>query len=332
MQNNMFELDFSEIDINNPFSITECTMSPHRKNSGSSLTDSVPHPYDSHFDINETPVRYRKNSRGRKVDDFDYNSKIQEELDKMGDEAKDPSLKRKLIQKIRNRLSANRSRFRSKVQMQNLCNENKALKKVNKELQEELENITNENKKLVKKLFKNNTVDSSPVVEIEEVPIKREEPKSEINYFKNMFFITAILLTFVLLPTGSDDKVKIGGAVPLLSLKKPISKIRNATIRELCNRNGLSNKSCITPKRYLYKLKQRINGYKPKQTNTNTLPQYKIKDLMNEVVSYSCYNQDDKLHNEERVFLFDKELLENINSNKELHYVSEALPIEHINN
>lgn len=333
MQNNIYELDFSEIDIKNPFLITECTTSPLRKNSGSSLTDSLPYPPEMAYSVEDDHSERRKNNRGRKVDDFDYNSKIQEELEKIGPEPQDPSSKRKLIQKIRNRLSANRSRVRSKIMTDALKDENRALKQINNELKQKVDILSIENNKLLEKLFKNEIVHTGTKDDVDKSPIIRENPQIEKGYFKNLFFITAILLTITLLPMGSTDKVKLGGAVPLLSLSKPISKIRNATIREFCTRNNISEKSCISTKRYLYKLKQQINKVNNRITvDEKTPPQYKVKNFMNEVVFYTCYNADDKSKRNERSFLFDKEFLEAFSNKKEVHYVSEAWSVEDINN
>ena len=53
-----------------------------------------------------------KKRRGNKKDDFDYNKYIDRELKKMDTSKMDSSRKKKLIQKIRNRMSAQRSRLR----------------------------------------------------------------------------------------------------------------------------------------------------------------------------------------------------------------------------
>lgn len=53
-----------------------------------------------------------KKRRGNKKDDFDYNKYIEKELRKMDTSKMDSGRKKKLIQKIRNRMSAQRSRLR----------------------------------------------------------------------------------------------------------------------------------------------------------------------------------------------------------------------------
>ena len=80
MQQNIYELDFSEIDILNPFSIMERTPSPQSNKSGSSFTESSPYLEDLNMSIVEKDLNSRKAHKGRKIDDFDYNARIQEEL------------------------------------------------------------------------------------------------------------------------------------------------------------------------------------------------------------------------------------------------------------
>lgn len=59
---------------------------------------------------------------------FDYQTYIQQELRRMDAEALDPQVKKKLVQKIRNRLSAQRSRNRQKNGMTRLETENAELR------------------------------------------------------------------------------------------------------------------------------------------------------------------------------------------------------------
>ena len=331
MQNPLYELDFSQIDLSNPFAITECSSPVQPQNPSLSLSSSVIYLQESTFNTEEPQSIKKKNNRGRKVDDFDYNTRIKEELEKIGEKVNDPQSKKKLIQKIRNKLSANRSRLRSKDEMKTLRNENTALKEMNEELRQQMESFANENKKLIEKLFKDKSLNSEIKTDFEDESIIRENSKGEKGHFKNLFFITAILLTISLFPSISQDNVKISGVVPLLSLKKPLQKLKKSTITEFCNKNNLNDKKCMSPKRYLYKLKQQINKHKNRILSDQTsLPQFKVKDFMNEVISYTCYNSNDKKN--ERVFLFDKEFLENVSGNTELHYVSETWPVEHMNN
>lgn len=62
------------------------------------------------------------------TEDFDYKQYVKDEMVKLQEQNLDPQIKKKLIQKIRNWMSAQRSWMRKKYQMQNLEEENKKLK------------------------------------------------------------------------------------------------------------------------------------------------------------------------------------------------------------
>ena len=333
MQTPLYELDFSEIDLNNPFAITESSSPLQPKKSGISFSDSLPDLPESRYNPEEQYSQGRRNNRGHKVDDFDYSARIEEELQKMGEKADNPANKKKLIQKIRNKLSANRSRLRSKAEMKSLRDENSALKTVNVGLKHQIELFASENKRLIDDLFKNKTLASDIKTDLEDDSIVRENSKGERTHLKNLLFITAILLTVSFLPSVSRDNVKLSGVVPLLSIQKPTGKAKRHTIKEFCNKNLLPDNKCVPPKRYLYKLKQHIKRYKSSFPSEKTSKsQFKLTDFRNEVVSYKCYNSNDIIKNKERVFLFDKEFLDNVKDKTELHYVSETWPVEDINN
>ena len=72
-----------------------------------------------------------KKRRGNKKDDFDYNKYIDRELKKMDTSKMDQNKKKKLIQKIRNRMSAQRSRLRQKRVLSELEVENQNLIETN---------------------------------------------------------------------------------------------------------------------------------------------------------------------------------------------------------
>ena len=80
----------------------------------------------------------QKKRRGNKKDDFDYNKHIERELVKMDTTKMDSNKKKKLIQKIRNRMSAQRSRLRQKRVLSDLELENQNLLETNKTLAEKV--------------------------------------------------------------------------------------------------------------------------------------------------------------------------------------------------
>lgn len=69
--------------------------------------------------------------RGNKKDDFDYGKYIKKELKRLGFATLEAGKKKKLIQKIRNRKSAQRSRLRQKEILLQMEDENKLLKSEN---------------------------------------------------------------------------------------------------------------------------------------------------------------------------------------------------------
>lgn len=167
--------------------------------------------------------KVQKKRRGNKKDDFDYNKYIEREMKKMDTTKMDSNKKKKLIQKIRNRMSAQRSRLRQKrvlshleVENQNLLDANKTLVDKVKELEEEnsrmksfIHNFKPENKFSIstdldseKEYSQCNTISRSDPV----LSMKNDLP------FKTFFIIAMIcLLTIFSGSTYQTQGVKIGG-------------------------------------------------------------------------------------------------------------------------
>ena len=328
------ELDFAEIDLRNPFSITESTLSHKRKSSTSSLNDSFPNPNDLIDDSTERTEIIKKSNRGRKLDNFDYNSKIQEELKKLSDNVPDGPEKKKLIQKIRNRLSANRSRLRLKSEVEYYKEENQGLKLIIADLKEQLDIVNNENQGLKQKLFQIGCLSSPVTPEAEPIEFTRTSPKISKSYTKNVFFIGALIFIIATLGTTTVNRVKMAGTVPLLSFNTQKVKDKKATLSELCRQSGTNAAATGPSRKYLYKLKQKINKKIASITElTKLLPQYKIKDFMTEIVSLNCKFSDNNGSNDiERVFLFDKHVAEEAKKSSDALYVSEIWPLEFIDN
>lgn len=327
------ELNFAEIDIKNPFSITESTLTPMRRSSVSSLNDSFPHPTDIQNESQDNILVNKKSNRGKKLDNFDYNSKIQEELQRLGESAADEASKKKLIQKIRNRISANRSRLRLKSEVETLKEENENLIIVIQDLEAKLDHSSNENQVLKQKLFETGYISHPMTPQAEPANYYRTKVNINKSYVKNTFFIATILIAVAMLGNSTINRVKMGGAVPLLSLNGQKTKTRNATVTEFCKKQASPTSECASSKIYLYKLKQKVNKKINNLTELNkTLPQYKVKDFMTEIISFSCQSSDNKGKKIERVFLFDKEVVREARKNTEALYVSETWPIEYVHN
>ena len=86
----------------------------------------------------ETSESKKERKRPAKKDDFDYKSYIDKEIERLDAQNMEKNAKRKLIQKIRNKMSAQRSRERSKNMMKDLQQENADLKSENSELKKEI--------------------------------------------------------------------------------------------------------------------------------------------------------------------------------------------------
>ena len=110
-----------------------------------SLTQGISSPDDSIYVI---PQKTKKIEKKTKKDDFDYKKYINEELRRLNAENLEGKAKKRLIQKIRNRMSAQRSRQRNKSILENLKHENELLKNQNNSLLDNLKSSKNENEYL----------------------------------------------------------------------------------------------------------------------------------------------------------------------------------------
>lgn len=225
-----------------------------------SESESFTDMFDSHIDLSnkhkiftkvpklslssqETGCSLSRNERHKnnKKDDFDYNAYIKEELSRFNAENIDPKARKQLIQKIRNRISAQRSRQRSKITMKNLQTENNFLKSQNYELIKTIKHLRDENETLKKqtKSF-NDSFRSFSTINVDDnsdfdSPKISRDCKNTINIpYRNLLFVSMIIMTIMICPKISTDRVKIGGIVPLFTnnIKGPFKKIPN--IKNIC--------------------------------------------------------------------------------------------------
>lgn len=87
----------------------------------------------------------RIKKRGNKKDDFDYGKYIKTELKRLGYTTLEANKKKKLIQKIRNRKSAQRSRLRQKEILMQMERENIQLKTENQDLKKRISELEQAN-------------------------------------------------------------------------------------------------------------------------------------------------------------------------------------------
>lgn len=181
-----------------------------------------------------------------KHDEFDYNSYIREELQKLKAEDLDPQTRKRLIQKIRNRMSAQRSRNRSKMVMSQLQDENTYLRLHNTELIQKLQMLKEENMFLHGQLNNGQTdvANSEESTEGEGVISRQSRPET-VALYKNVLVISAIVLAMTLAPNQAPQSVKLAGVVPLLTsdVSMPVKQLQDmdSICKGYCLRHNCSN-------------------------------------------------------------------------------------------
>ena len=308
------EIDFSCIDLDNPFNISPQIS----RDSEESLEALVPpEPVRQAPQLLSIP-KARRNRRGRKVDDFDYKSRIDEELAKMGADKLEGKARKKAIQKIRNRLSANRSRMRTKEEFENLKAENQSLKQLNETLEKKIRFYERENKKLTfgydGEPYKRTRVNSNETITESCPKYVREDSMSDFGLGKGLLFLALVCVLLVCLPSISQEGVQMGGF--LLSTPKTDKSL--SRIEKYCEKKFPNKGGCPTPKTYIYKMRQQAN-----QSSRAKRVKKSGSESMREVVPFKCYGKEKE--DGSRLFLVDKQLVESRNRHK-IHFVSELFP------
>jgi len=207
-------------------------------------------PYFDNF-LTPSPAQQtdQKSSAARKnrKDDFDYDTYIRNELVKHGADDLDTSIKKKMIQKIRNRMSAQRSRQRQKGMLHMLEQENQELKDHNTLLIQQLIALQQENKELkeiVKKL--QSSKKASTISETDETlsfASSKENQRTRLStgssLNKGLVFLAIAALACILLPHSSTQPglVKMSGVVPFIGNKINVTReTQLKTIEDQCRR------------------------------------------------------------------------------------------------
>ncbi len=179
-----------------------------------------------------------KKRRGNKKDDFDYDRYIKQELKKMDLKNVNKQNRKKLIQKIRNRMSAQRSRQRQKKILKHLEEENYHLKINNQVLLKKIEELESRNNFLETELtqFNKNKFSFSTEAEsrktsfFDSPPIySREEINTEgLSFIKPFMFLVAIFALLALLPASMGrSPTKLAGIV------SPFTSTKNLFLEEI---------------------------------------------------------------------------------------------------
>lgn len=199
--------------------------------------------FDMKSESREKESQQEKQKNFRK-DNFDYNAYIQEEMRNLDTSNMSETLKKHMIQKIRNRMSAQRSRQRQKNMQEFMEHENKTLKSKNKDLKKQLIVLKDENDKLklkIKVLESSRTTDCSSEEEGSNSEIsnifRSKEEKTGFGINKTSFFLFIALIGVFLVPNGGgieNTVTKMGGIVPMISSNLPQLNKQLKTIDDMC--------------------------------------------------------------------------------------------------
>lgn len=184
----------------------------------------------------------KRGTRLARKDDFDYNSYIQEEMKNFNtDEMSDP-MRKHMIQKIRNRMSAQRSRLRQKTIQEGMEKENERIKEQNKMLKAEVTQLKLENERLRKKLHISETSDGTSVDEKtnsdKSIYTRDKTVSSNFPVNKVSIFVVLAVLCAYLVPGSmpvNNPAVKMGGIVPMITSSLPQTSRHLRTVEALCS-------------------------------------------------------------------------------------------------
>ena len=185
--------------------------------------------------------------RRTKKDDFDYKTYISQQLQEQELESLDPAVKKRMIQKIRNRVSAERSRKRQKSALDGLQQENAELRGYIDHLLQQVSALKLENGQLREKVTALEASKASESTSLAEDQasffssegLRRETSPTGQKLSKGLVLlaITAIAC-FVLPPAARDNSViKASGIVPLIGTKLvAVSERQLQTLEDQCQK------------------------------------------------------------------------------------------------
>lgn len=184
----------------------------------------------------------KRKVRNLRVDDFDYNKYINLEIQKQDMEHMPESAKKHMIQKIRNRMSAQRSRIRAKIYQEKLEQEKEILAHRNSDLQKQVEFLSAENKDLKAKIERlensvTTTTNSDEEKDYSEISqVFRNRKTESFNLGRTSFFMLIALACVVLFPVdySSSTNVRMGGVVPIIGSQLPKKSTDLKSIADFC--------------------------------------------------------------------------------------------------
>lgn len=286
---------------------------------------------ESEFEMKDETDTKRREKRNNRVnlrkDDFDYNEYIREEMKKHDTDNMPESVKKHMIQKIRNRMSAQRSRIRAKTFQETIEKENNRLKTRNNELKKQVECLEAENHQLRKRIeVLESSVTTASLSEEEksdssEIFRSRDKVKS-FNLQKASLFMILAVICIAVFPSGMgvDDSNKRLGGFPMLGSSLPQMTKQLKTIDDICRtycekQNLLCKEQMYVNDSYSSKInKIQSIDYKPK-----TEKQIELFDRVN-TQKLICFDPENPIETE-NVY---KIIVSSVNNNKlssdELYY------------
>lgn len=212
---------------------------------------------DTHQNHQETggkSLKQVKHQKGKKVDDFDYKAFINAELARIDAQELDEQTRKRLIQKIRNRVSAQRSRNRAKGTMDLLKDENRFLRAQNAEFKRQIIDLTSANEILKAKLVKletshksHSTTEYEDTQSLESFELLRTSVPNTTKLLKPTLFVIALCVLIAYSPKTQSPNVQLSGVMPLLTSILDPSRKQVQTLENYCRSYCIDKFQCSNP-------------------------------------------------------------------------------------
>ena len=238
------EPEIADFDNLSVFEFKSKQNSPKKPSSPSMPTDNdsmnrSPSPLSLKENPKDVKVN-RKIAKGKK-DDFDYKRYIDQELKRLKAENLEGKAKKRLVQKIRNRMSAQRSRQRNKVVLETLKQENEELRQRNNQLISNLRSFREENALLRERLgavgsYKRSysSTDNDEIKSYDSEQYIRQEKPNQLNRFGSFLFVAIMIVALAFGTESANGNIQMAGVVPLLSSQVLRSEKSVKRLEQIC--------------------------------------------------------------------------------------------------
>ena len=271
-------------------------------------------------------------SRGKRSDDFDYQKYIKEEMDKLDTSNMSEPAKKKLIQKIRNRLSAQRSRTRAKGTLELLKEENCFLKSQNADLTRKINELQEDNAKLNAKVQalqeskkSHSTTDYDDEKSLDSIELQRTS-RPKLPQSRNAMFLCLIGAVLILNQRDISDSVKVSGVVPLLTKEVPKSNYQLQTLDNYCESFCSKVNDCNAPRPAT---RNSLAEWDSIKVNIGDDRQLRVFDgpMEQEVVPFKCFESDSPTGLRSHNLLIDKRAVVRMDDDKAYYFAPELRAI-----